>query len=753
MDCFGQICVIRNLAKSPLCKISPQKSQLRVRALYDVLIAASNEDELTHNIFVRLEAAYALALWQNEHAPFSPNTESVSSHTWAGMNSLITALKKYFIDSIVPSPQFAWPISIILPKSNELDNYENTQLRCGLLIALSTIRAKNGETPLEIINILLNFADNNNNDNSSSMMNSSSNESKQENKKLSFDDRHYCSVLCYCLSNIRISKNTPHSNFILSKIVSICNYFIETERMLCNHEGGNSNADGYIPLSEVCEADRKYNNIVTSSFHAFPNGGMLTATALLAICEAEIQMGSSEYRTDTTSDKPSKNSSNFDVLSCNYLSYIICCPREASDHKSLSVSHNRLKECAIVRSSALDCYIRLVFSRFLAKFYLKSNATESPKPITKKHGNPNNEHFGDEANMTSSTSGHGSSGKLSTLLGDCINTVCGVITHDPNPIVKRNAAMSLLSALQFKKSSYIIRNILSLNDPMGCFNWGDTAGFVSMEYLGAKTHIQNASQSSEYFRQAFNRLNGTVLRQSLRNVWNLITKSKVCACDQNIRNTMISVWLYCFRKGKDSGKQKVPRCLQTDSTVIKDPSSSAVSAVIVSAPTTVTDPFFSSILPASRMLIVDPEIASTTLNEFVYYGGYSKDVMLGGSGVVTSTMSSNENEDEYKNYKSYSGNATTTLAGSTVDRISVSNIVDPPVLTVSSGLSGTTLRLSRTSSGVVNQNSSAMSFSMAGQSGIEPNASNKRPRDPNETISATLSGDSKAPKLKFKLVL
>jgi hypothetical protein len=522
-DCMGQILILRNLAKASLHTMPQSSAQLRVRALYDILIAASNEADLTHCIPVRLEAAYALALWQNENAPFTGDTSIVSPHAWAGMNSLLTFVKNSFVDHVLPSEQFPAPMSVIIPKSNQLLDYETTQLRCGTLLALSTIRARNGETPLEVINLLLNFVEFNDNCGSGtceqglqetkslsnmkpakvkkSSVDSSGPDLKDqtsdnESSNAGVDDRHYCAILCYCLYNVRVAKRTPHHQFILQKIISLCKYFIESERIMSLHEEQSN--DGFITAAEISFGSNQMQGKCTQRI--LPGGGILTAAAMQAICSAEIQLGSPDYQVDeygTTQHQEKQKQALPADSAFNFRSYFISSHNRKTNPLTGTSSSNKYipNYSAIVRSSALDCYLKLCFARYLSRTqYMKSNnvnAVESPK-ISQKSSSINDGQLHKQksaSGSSSQSSNRNPQQKLNSLISDVINTVCHVIKHEASTAVKRNAALSLLSAVQFKQSSYMLQTIISQNEHTGCFYWCDVAGYANMEYLGAKVRL------------------------------------------------------------------------------------------------------------------------------------------------------------------------------------------------------------------------------------------------------------------------
>ena len=101
-----------------------------------------------HNSFVRAEAAFQLAAWQNERAPkVSP---AGTADSYPALTILLSVLRDLFIN----------PYSG-LPLPNDFCNESSTHLRTSLLFAISTIRTYAGLTPDSVASTLLLFAEHN----------------------------------------------------------------------------------------------------------------------------------------------------------------------------------------------------------------------------------------------------------------------------------------------------------------------------------------------------------------------------------------------------------------------------------------------------------------------------------------------------------------------------------------------------------------------------------------------------------------
>ena len=131
---------------------------LQLKALNECLLGVSNNASLSfersgllmgpHNSFVRAEAAFQLAAWQNERAPKASPAGSADSYP--ALTILLSAIRDLFIN----------PYSG-LPLPNDFCNESSTHLRTSLLFAISTIRTYVGLTPDSVASTLLLFAEHN----------------------------------------------------------------------------------------------------------------------------------------------------------------------------------------------------------------------------------------------------------------------------------------------------------------------------------------------------------------------------------------------------------------------------------------------------------------------------------------------------------------------------------------------------------------------------------------------------------------
>ena len=184
-------------------------TMLRITALTDCLkqecVRDKSIESVTHHAFIRASAAFALARYQNAHAPKMTTADSVGS--WLGLRSIRNAyIQFYYIypaNYLSARQPAANSISGQIPGPFALDDISSTYLRCAMLLAFSSIKARSGATPYDVINLLLSQAENIYSVNSSTTGSGPSADSRDS--TASFDDSHVCCVVMLAMSRIRVS--------------------------------------------------------------------------------------------------------------------------------------------------------------------------------------------------------------------------------------------------------------------------------------------------------------------------------------------------------------------------------------------------------------------------------------------------------------------------------------------------------------------------------------------------------------------
>jgi hypothetical protein len=453
MDIIGQITALRTLAQPRVTHQTIPSQILRLRALKDVLLAASNDGGVVHSLVVRLEAVYALSEWQNAHAPANPRprNDQSSSFAWAGLDILLGCLRGMFTD--LSKTSLLRPDSELranyLPLPNDFTDHTKTQLRSAFLIALSSIRAGNGETPPEVIEELLHFAENNDNDTATTataadLLGTDAHSSGS----VCYDDGHYCATLLFCLSRVSCSPSSTHSLALLRRAVEASKYYLHRESIITAaqlyEEEGNAGAGitrsrGFYVTpapggEEELLAQKK------SGSRSSVGRGFVTAMALQCICNAEIQLDTSLSSPRLQSDpRPLSLYEPF-----NFRQYLttpapvpVTAVAGANEVKPKAVADQEPplvpSVSGLVRASALDCSLRLAFAKHIARLLLSSPSEGPASPTSRRGGG---------------STAHDQTTKKAPSPADAINLALSVIVHDPSRQVRRQAALSLLYVLQ-----------------------------------------------------------------------------------------------------------------------------------------------------------------------------------------------------------------------------------------------------------------------------------------------------------------
>jgi hypothetical protein len=421
---------------------------------------------VTHSLSVRTEAAYALTQWQNVHAPHNPpapsaapsqdgsgaggsvaSTARANIYEWAAMEVLLGCVRGMFMETVRVSvaPKAAGAsdaktpsVPCYLPQPNCFEDNTKTVLRSALLVSLASIKAGNGSTPEEIIEEILNFAENN--DNSPPTAQSQTGGDKavpmaQVVTGRSYDDAMYCAVLLYCLS-----MTVTSSSDLLHRVIDCAKYYLDRERIVASslyevdtekNKGLFKNEDD---LLSAC-----YGQSGRSGSSAIGKSAIVTAMALQCICNMEIQLdtaGSHEHSLGVGGGSLEGQASRRKYVVFNYKAYL---------HQSVGKGSSS-QHVPIVRASALDCSVRLAFAKYTAR---------SHEQVA-----------GSQAQISQMQPQHAYRVKKSNVLSECIELTLQVISSDPSKYVRRCASLSLLLALQVSgyniTSGSYSHNIVSL---------------------------------------------------------------------------------------------------------------------------------------------------------------------------------------------------------------------------------------------------------------------------------------------------
>lgn len=128
-------------------------------------------------------------------------TNMEAGGSWIGMKTIISAYMQYYFCQ--PSEQssagsrrrgLGGKTGGKIPSPYSLENVQDTYLRCAMLLALSSIRARSGITPYDVASLLLTQAENVYTDSSAAA-----------DSDVSYDEAHICCVLMIALSRVKVS--------------------------------------------------------------------------------------------------------------------------------------------------------------------------------------------------------------------------------------------------------------------------------------------------------------------------------------------------------------------------------------------------------------------------------------------------------------------------------------------------------------------------------------------------------------------
>ena len=532
-DIWGQLQALKNLSASPPLSEPIGDTMLRLTALSDCLkqscISDKSIESTAHHTFIRASAAFHLAKYQNCHAPKMTDMDSKGS--WMPMKSIIsTYIQEYYL----PKLELHTRCSRV-PGPFCLDDASGTYLRCSMLVALSSISAKSGATPYEIIELLLTEAESVNTTSTAAV--------------LPYDDSHVRSILLLALSRVRVSsyltapvenveQSSPGtSRTFLRRIREVSEFYLERDLVFSvaarEHE---------FSIRDVIQ-ERRSRKAVTSA------GGILTASALQCMCEVDCQLHpvfiSCPPPCMLDSGSNSKSYSSMDLVHFDYYSYL-----------------DPTKYSPIVRSSSIECIIKLFVCGIADK---ESQMCEEGIECRNRAGSelPSNEDPSLE--------------RYYPTPNDLFRVAMYVIKTDPDLNVRRNTAHALLLVLQRISPLRMIYAAVSLGNIMECFDWNDPAGFSIPNHLKSlifgkfkeifKNDLKNRNTKERDFILSHDAFDIALvvrndesesLKYTLMDLWHSLSEHDFIATDQLTRSTLFRVWLSCF-------SDKVPKTFSSDS--------------------------------------------------------------------------------------------------------------------------------------------------------------------------------------------
>lgn len=587
--------------------LESSKYALKLKAMADCLLCISlaNNPQKTissgHSMYVRMEAAFALAHWQNEHAPsyvnaadaitlggpdtvVNPITENLDDldEGWIGLKHLLEATHELYLDN-----------STLLPTSCDLTDEQQMQLRCTVLQAISTIRSTNGLTPPKVVNTLLLFTEFHMNqpvpyvppashdindedvthrkavsDTRHTRSSSSNGTSRRTNAMTKetlylYDDSHYVATLMLTLRNMRFdSHNKRNPTDPLFRVCDQAVKCLKTDLAIAKAKARvarnpESEGDFFLPV--------------------LPLSGAVSASALACIGEMDSQLV-----TIVDKDKDRKQTGNFQfiVLGCvqfvlrvpgggeklmvgptgtgslssiRYTDFFVAegaklaftqVPQQAQDldHDSSAGSRMTSRDFSLyppsVRLCALEAFIRLC----LTQASLLSEKIKIFRNSPEAHA---------QAQTQAQAQAQGlkpTAPKISpphpVFIPAIIEAVLYVVNNDTDRRTRRGAALTFLECMQDRPSGRAAMEALASGDSWSFIGHSDREAltrFESSTYYIARPGTRKLSGASVY-RDLFAHADGPQARQMVRNWWNCIAQHS----DEVVRSLLLRAWIYVF---------------------------------------------------------------------------------------------------------------------------------------------------------------------------------------------------------------
>lgn len=121
---WGQVQALRDMARP---RGASRNALLRLDGMLDCLLGKDVVEDFVHHFYIRCEAAYALAAWQNAHAPMTAVMSAPGS--WQGLDRLHSACQNMFFSPVTD-----------LPEPNYFNDDDAYAVQKACIVALSRIR-------------------------------------------------------------------------------------------------------------------------------------------------------------------------------------------------------------------------------------------------------------------------------------------------------------------------------------------------------------------------------------------------------------------------------------------------------------------------------------------------------------------------------------------------------------------------------------------------------------------------------------
>lgn len=516
---------------APAGAAAEKSARVQLKACSDVILGVTTEGMQQHSVFVRAEAAFALANWQNENAPFSISEDYDSSLGWPGMEMLLDCLLELFVDT-----QKQVPLVV------DCHNDGSVYLRNSLLLALSTIKSQQGYSPLEVIEIIVLFAEHLDAADDDAGADGAGSEE--------VDHSHDQAILLLCLSRLRyppidVSPSAVASQSVY-KVMSIALHYIE---------------DAMTAARSIARIDHLTAD--ANMLPSLPDQGLAVAAAITILSEIDIQAiqdftsargnGGSKLRHLDEEAAPTAHG----ILShFRYQDYFLRPGMELKCVIEDQHSKKKLKDEFIfflcspqIRLAAFEAFVRISFTLHHAKLERLDVAAKA---------------------------GGGTGAKSIQGIDKCwfiaaaVEALQQLLEHDASVHVKQQAAHIFFDTLLERPARVVMANI-SHGHVWGCMGWADLQAFTVPHRAKAKgdDSVNSIKQfvSCRKSREAMVRTGGKSMKIALDFLLKAITRTGACNQVQRSAFPFVVIsqffrpFVLCFCKhGSIPSSAACPRC-------------------------------------------------------------------------------------------------------------------------------------------------------------------------------------------------
>lgn len=463
------------------------------------------------SIFLRLEAAFSLAKWQQDRLQEVSNSSSLlvaGNSYWEAAWLLI----KFIVDNVVAM------------SSQDLTEELSTTLRNGVLMATAQIKTKNGITPMEIMDLFVYICETLYGNRSSPHQ---------------YAQDHAIAILLLAMSHFQIELDAAKQ--------------LNAETILTDKESKN-------PIHRIIQFARNQllSSIKTATDEArlrhssrkddqscmpsLPCGGLLCTAAITCLGHfdrlADAAFHGFSDRTQLTPSTIGRASG------INYAHFFLPfgatlhLSRHGNTNDSIVSSFHSPVNTPSMRCVALEAYIYssvALYSALVASMRLQqmqqrsASSSSTPAAAAPPLRIPDN-----------------------SIVPAIIETVLAIIKYDPDKYVRRRAALTLLRCLQDAPPNAAFES-MTLGHVGYAYGFGDPKGLIFMDSFKVYQRAQGVSTSASNNTCTCLRTSISVIRKEVRSWWRTIV---MYTSDQSVRTLLIQTWIFVFR-------DKVPRALQS----------------------------------------------------------------------------------------------------------------------------------------------------------------------------------------------